>query len=150
MEEGRLVGNIVTSHGICINPERVEAIQKVNLLRNKKEIQSFLGKVNSLRRFILKFAEIVKNITSMLRKDQEIKWDTTAKDSFAAIKLSLTESLVLANPNFSRDFITFSFASDETITTVLLQKNEEGFEHPISFFSRALRDAELRYNLIEK
>ena len=33
---------------------------------------------------------------------------------------------------------------------MILQKNAEGFEQPISFFSRALRDAELRYNLIEK
>lgn len=46
--------------------------------------------------------------------------------------------------------MAFSFALDETITTMLLQKNAEGFEQPISFFSRALRDAELRYNLIEK
>lgn len=100
MEEGRLLGHIVTSQGICIDSERVEAIQKVNLPRNKKEIQSFLGKVNFMRRFIPNFAEIVKNITSMLRKDQEIKWDADAKDSFVAIKLSLTEAPVLASPDF--------------------------------------------------
>ena len=101
MEEGRLLGHIVTSQGICIDPERVEAIQKVNLPRNKKEIQSFLGKVNFLRCFIPNVAEIVKNITSMMRKDQEIKWDTEAKDYFAAIKLSLTEAPVLASLDFS-------------------------------------------------
>ena len=33
---------------------------------------------------------------------------------------------------------------------MLLQKNNDGFEHPSSFFSRALRDAELKYILIEK
>ena len=101
MEKGRLLGHIVTSQGICIDPERVETTQKVNIPRNKKEIQSFLGKVNFLRCFIPNFAEIVKNITSMLRKYQEIKWDTEAKDSFAAIKLSLAEAHVLASPDFS-------------------------------------------------
>ena len=90
MEEGRLLGHIVTSQGIFIDLERVEAIHKVNLPRNKKEIQSFLGTVNFLKPFIPNFAEIVKNITSMLRKDQEIKWDIEAKYSFIAIKLSLT------------------------------------------------------------
>ena len=108
-----------------------------------------MGKVNFLRRFIPNLAEIVNNITSMLRKDQEIKWDADAKDSFVAIKLSLTKATVLDSPVFSQDFMTFSFASDETIAAVLLQKNVEGFEQPISFFSRALRDAELKYNLIE-
>jgi hypothetical protein len=31
-----------------------------------------------------------------------------------------------------------------------LQKNEEGREQPIAFFSRALRDAESRYEIMEK
>ena len=38
----------------------------------------------------------------------------------------------------------------QTIAVVLLQKNSDGFEHPISFFSRALRDVELKYSPIEK
>ena len=109
-----------------------------------------MGTVNFLRHFIPNFAEIVKNITSMLRKDQEIKWDVDTRDSFTAIKLSWTEAAILSSLYFSQDFMTFSFALDETIVAVLLQKNAEGFEQPMSFFSRALRDAELRYNLIEK
>jgi hypothetical protein len=44
----------------------------------------------------------------------------------------------------------FSFSSFDTLAVVLLQKNDEGFEQPISFFSRALRDAELKYDIMEK
>lgn len=32
----------------------------------------------------------------------------------------------------------------------MLQKNDDGFEQPLAFFSRALRDAELKYIQIEK
>jgi hypothetical protein len=32
----------------------------------------------------------------------------------------------------------------------LLQKNDQGREQPIAFFSKALRDAELRYEIMEK
>ena len=32
----------------------------------------------------------------------------------------------------------------------MLQKNDGGIEHPMAFFSKTLRDAELRYELIEK
>ena len=48
------------------------------------------------------------------------------------------------------NFLLFHNASDQTIATVLLQKNRYGFEQPISFFSRALRYAELKYSPIEK
>jgi hypothetical protein len=44
----------------------------------------------------------------------------------------------------------FSFASENTIAIVLLQRNEKGYEQPISFFRKTLRDYELKYDLIEK
>ena len=51
---------------------------------------------------------------------------------------------------FVRDFIIISFASDNTIAVVLLQKDDQGNEKPIAFFSRALRDAPLKYQIMEK
>ena len=69
MEEGKLLGNIISERGIKIDLDRVAAIQQIGLPRNKKEIQSFLGKVNFLRRFITNFVEVVKYINSMLKKD---------------------------------------------------------------------------------
>jgi hypothetical protein len=44
----------------------------------------------------------------------------------------------------------FSFASENTIVVVLLQRNEQGYEQPISFFRKTLRDSELKYDIIEK
>lgn len=43
----------------------------------------------------------------------------------------------------------FSFASEHTVAVVLLQKNDQGYEQPIAFFSKALRDAPLKYNIME-
>lgn len=57
---------------------------------------------------------------------------------------------ILINPDYSKEFHLFSFASEETIAVVLLQQDEEGSEHPIAFFSKDLRDAELRYDIMEK
>ena len=95
VEEGKLLGHIVSEKGICIDPSRVESIQTINLPRNKKELQSFLGKINFLRRFVPNFAELVKYITCMLKKDAEIKWHEKSRSSFSAIKLALTEAPVL-------------------------------------------------------
>ena len=46
--------------------------------------------------------------------------------------------------------MTFYFASEDTLAVVLLQKNNYGLEQPIAFFSKTLRDSELKYNTLEK
>jgi hypothetical protein len=95
-------------------------------------------------------AEILKPISDMLKKDAKIKWDSKSCLAFQWVKDALVSAPVLASPKYDRDFIVFSFASQYTIAAVLLQKNDEGYEQPISFFSRALRDAEVRYDILEK
>lgn len=79
----------------------------------------------------------------MLKKDSDIRWTNDAKKSFSMIKLSLAKALVLISSYYSKEFLIFSFASEDTIVVVLLQKNTEGFEQPIAFFSNALRDSKL-------
>jgi len=56
----------------------------------------------------------------------------------------------LISPKFDRDFIIFYFSLEHIIAAVLLQKNDEGFEQSIVFFSKALRDAPLKYNIMEE
>ena len=123
---------------------------KISLPRSKKDVQSFIGKINFLRWFIPNFAETIKQITTMLKKDQEVKWTTEAKNSFEKIKMALTEAPVLVSPDFTREILTFSFASEDTLAVVLLQKNKDGLEQPIAFFSKTLRDSELKYSILEK
>jgi len=126
MKEGRLLGHIVSTKGVRIDPSRVEAIQTLSLPWSRKEVQVFLGKINFLRRFVSNFAEMVKHITTMLSKGKEVKWTAKPRESFIQIKKALIEAPVLINPDYSKDFLIFSFASFDTIATVLLQKNEEG------------------------
>ena len=86
----------------------------------------------------------------MLRKDNGIKWTIEAKQSFVDIKKALTGALVLVSPNFTKEFMIFLFASEHTIAGVLLQKNEKNEEQPIAFYSKALGDFTLKYDIMEK
>jgi hypothetical protein len=138
MQKGKLLGHLVSKDGIKINPKIIEAIDTINIPRNVKEIQSFLGKINFLRRFIPNFAEIVKLITDMLKKNSEMNWTSEEKSSFQRIKKVISEPPVLASPDYIKEFLIFSFASEHTIAAVLLQRNEEGFEQIIAFFSKSM------------
>jgi hypothetical protein len=86
----------------------------------------------------------------MLKKDTKIKWTIEAKNFFDQVKQALTQAPVLISPDYTKDFLLFSFSSEHTIAIVLLQKNSEGHEKPIAFFSKSLRDAALNYNITEK
>ena len=58
--EGKLLGHIVSKKGISIDPERIKAIEQIPLPHNKKGMQSFMGTINFVRRFVPDFAQIVK------------------------------------------------------------------------------------------
>ena len=71
MKEGKLLGHIVSTEGVRIDPCRVEEIQTLSPPRSKKEVQAFLGKINFLRRFVSNFAELVKHITAISEKEMK-------------------------------------------------------------------------------
>eukprot|EP00253_Pinus_taeda_P009580 PITA_09580 len=85
----------------------------------------------------------------MLKKDSAVRWTEEAVKSFNLVKLALSSAPVLISLDYTQDFILFSFASDHTMAAVLMQKRDQ-LEKPIAFFSRTIRDATLKYNIIEK
>ena len=127
----------------------MEAIQQNYFPRSKKEIQAFNGKMNFLRRFIPNLVKHIREMTNMLKKDNDVKWSKESCKSFHAVKLALTTAPVLVSPDYSIDFIIFSFASEHTMAVVLMQKRDKT-ELPIAFFICNIRDAALKYNIIVK
>jgi hypothetical protein len=150
LKKGNVLGYIVPTKGVKIDPSRVEAIQRLSIPRSKKDIQSLLGKIHFFRRFIPNFTDLVKHITSMLKKGSEIKWTGNARSSFQDIKQAIMESTTLISLDYTNNFYIFFFASYDTVVAVLLQKDDESIDHPVAFFSKTLRDDELRYDPIEK
>ena len=86
----------------------------------------------------------------MLRKNSEVRWTEEAKKYFNAIKEAIITTPILISPNFDKEFYIFSFSSKDTIAVVLLQRNVDDQEHPDAFFSKVLRDAEVKYEPLEK
>lgn len=74
MPQGKFLGHVVSKDGIAIDSDRVTTIKDFPFLVNKKGVQSFLGKVNFVTKFILDFASLIRKITLMLKKDKIFKW----------------------------------------------------------------------------
>ena len=67
----------------------------------------------------------------MVKQCVQFKWTDTEKFSFNNIKAAITHVPSLKSPNFEKDFILYTFASDNSLATVLTQKGELGDEYPI-------------------
>ena len=59
-------------------------------------------------------------------------------------------SPLLMSPNFLKEFILYTFATDTSYAVVLAQKNQDGDEVPISFMSVRLDEDQLKYSEVDK
>ena len=66
------------------------------------------------------------------------------------IKTVVAHAPSLKSPDFDKDFILYTFASDDSLAAVLTQKEDGGDEFPIYFMSTGLQGAELNYPAIHK
>ena len=114
-------------------------------------MQKFLGKVNYLRRFISNLSGKIDAFTPILWLKNEAGFTLGAKqqDAFEKIKQYLSSPLVLKAPRRGVPFRLYVAAEDKVIGAVLTQETEEK-EYIITYISRRLIDAEMRYTFIEK
>ena len=68
----------------------------------------------------------MKPLQNLLKKDAKFGCIDERKDAFKSIKDSISRSPALISPDYSKEFQIFSFSSEDTIASVLLQKNKEG------------------------
>ena len=148
--ERKLLGHVVSKTGVSIDPERIKAIEQIPLPHNKKGMQSFMGTINFVRRFVPDFAQIVKPLQQMVKQNAQFKWTEIEKNAFSKIKTVVAHAPSLKSLDFDKDFILYTFASDDSLAAVLTQKEDGGDEFPISFMSTGLQGAELNYPAIDK
>jgi hypothetical protein len=77
----------------------------------------------------------------MIKKDTNFKWTKERKDAFDKTKEGIVEAPTLRSPNFDKEFILYTFASDHSIVAMLTQKDEVREEFPVSFMIIGLQGA---------
>ena len=140
----------MSSDGMIIDPERTQVIAKLPPPTSKKSMQSFLGQINFVRRFVPSFFEMVRPLQKLIKKDTQYHWGPLENQSFNAIEKDIIDTPPLMIPDFSQDFTLYTFASDCSYAAVLTQKNAENNEIPIDFMSSTFKGAELNYPVVDR
>ncbi|XP_074305491.1 uncharacterized protein LOC141640707 [Silene latifolia] len=149
VEEGVVLGHIVSSKGIEVDGAKVDVIENLSPPSNVKGVRSFLGHAGFYRRFIKDFSKIAKPLTSLLLKDATFVFDEFCLEAFHRLKNALVTAPIIRAPDWSLPFEIMCDASDFAVRAVLGQVVDRK-HHVIYYTSKTLDPTQCGYATTEK
>ena len=124
---GQFLGFMVHVRGIEISQKTISAIDKVEAPTTKVELQSLIGKVNFIQRFISSLSEKIQPFSSLLKlkADQEFVWREEHQKALDEIKHYLVNPSVFVPPQKHKPFKLYLSADERAIGSALIQEFEE-------------------------
>jgi hypothetical protein len=99
-------------------------------------------------RFIPDFSRRAAPLHALKKKGVPFCWDDECQSAFYILKQVLCEAPVLQPPDFSKDFILVTDASDVAVSAILHLRIQRELV-PISYHSRLLSPAKRKYSTYE-
>ncbi|KAF9758266.1 Retrovirus-related Pol polyprotein from transposon, partial [Nosema granulosis] len=154
-KEVKILGNIISEGMVKPDPEKISCIKQYPLPETVRELRSFLGIANYCREFIVDFAGKTKCLYDLLKGEtkrsvRRLNHTEETLDAFNMIRRSLTDSTSRAQPDFNREFILTTDASEIGMGAILSQIDERGQERMISAFSKNFDKHQRNYSVTDK
>ncbi len=121
----------------------MQAILRIQLPTNVKEVRHFLGMVQYYRDLRARRSKMLAPLTSLVGERNQTKasrakgtkkvpwhWDEVHQRAFNHVKATITREVVLAYPDFSKVFKIYTGTFSRQLGAVITQENR-----PIAFFS---------------
>jgi hypothetical protein len=107
----KLLGYIVSEHGIKANPKKTMATIKMGPICNVKGVQWLTGCLTALGRFISGLGEWVMLLYKLLKKSDMFVWTEEAQQALDSLKALLTSALVLIAPEWREPLLLYLAAT---------------------------------------
>ena len=113
-------GNVLSKDGLSPDTRKVELIQQWPTPTNHKELQSFLGTVNYLSKFLALLSDLHAPLQSLLKKDTEFVWMPVHQQAFDQLKLHVSNDVKLQIYDASKPLYIEVNTSKKGIGAVML------------------------------
>ena len=158
--QARFLGRIITSNGIEADKDYVQALIDIPAPTTRKELLSFLGRIVWLKSYLETcvgekigtqcFSALIHEMTRLSSSKVAFEWTPLAAKQFSKVKKKLATPPVIAFPDWSKDFILITDASDIALGGVLMQYHDGGAQKIVATCSHKFSDTERRWSTIER
>ncbi|CAM8923584.1 unnamed protein product [Rhodiola kirilowii] len=149
VQEGIVLGHMVSHRGIEVDRAKVEVIEKLPPPKDVKGIRSFLGHAGFYRHFIKDFSKTAKPLTDLLCQEAEFNFSDSCLIAFNNLKTALTCAPIVQPPNWELPFELMCDASDFAVGAVPGQRINKKL-HVVYYASKVLARAAVNYTTTEK
>ena len=130
----------MSTSGVSVDPEKVEAIMSWERPKSIFEIRSFLGLAGCYRRFIEDFSQLAAPMTRLTRKEVKFELNDLCERAFQELKRRLTSAPILIVPKRGQRYTVYCDAPKDKHGCVLMQS-----ERVVTYGSRQLKNHEQIY-----
>ena len=138
----KYLGHVVSGDGVAPLEDNIKDIRDCPEPTTVKELQRVLGLFNYYRRFVKDFSRLSRFLSDYLKGNPNgrtpVKLDDNARLAFNELKQKLIAAPVLAYPDFDKQFIVETDASQHHVGAILSQIGSDGKEHPVAYWSDIL------------
>ena len=121
---GKLLGFLVSSRGIEVNPGKIHAIENRKLPVRLKDVQKFTGCLASLSRFISRLGEKALPLYQLMKKSKTFVWTPQADVVFNDLKKMLSTTPVLASPLPKEPMLLYIAATNRVVSVAMVVERE--------------------------
>ena len=115
------LGHLISPEGISPLPNKLDSIKHMPVPNSTKEIKQFLGLTGYYRKFVPRFADISRPLTTLTKKDVKFEWTSACQKSFELLKEALCGEPVLKYADTSKPYTLYTDASKFGWAGVLTQ-----------------------------
>jgi hypothetical protein len=153
VHQGKILGYLVSHHGIEANPTKIQAIINMTPPQSARDVQRLTSRLATLNRFISKSAERSLPFLKTLHGAKDFAWGPEQAAAFASLKQHLSELAILTSPDSSLPLLLYITASPHVVSTALVQEQDrEGTTRqcPVYYVSEVLTTSKCNMTELEK
>jgi hypothetical protein len=153
IRKGQLLSCMVSKQGIQANPQKIEALHRMQPPSSRKEVQRLTSRIALLNQFISKAAERSLPFFKVLRANSIFQWGAEQKQAFEDLRNYLEEAAVMSKPSPKADLLLYIATTDTAVSAVLVEERMELDtlrQFPIYYVCEALSGSKLFYSEMEK